>query len=327
MFKRNAFLFGAIMGTLCAAAAQMTPVIAQTDTPGAAPDRSTYDSTDGIEVSNCMVKYFNKTKIPAASQGTLTDMLVEEGMTIKKDDVIAIVDIEQAKLALDLKKAEELEAKLQAQNDVNKRDAVASAKMAEAEAKTYEDLYEKGAAPYWEMKKKRAEADRAVLRIELADLNEDTAMAVYYAKQAGTKLAEKDIEMRTVRAPFDGFIEQRIAQLGEWVQPGSPIVDVVEMDRLKIEGRIDALAYSGQIRQGMPVQIHIMVGGTRDNPTVKRFEGVLDFVSTDLGINGVYRLWATVANERLGDDWLIKPGMSGKMYLMPSNNRASGELY
>ena len=67
----------------------------------------------------------------------------------------------------------------------------------------FEELYEKNAAPYWEYRKKKAEADRAKLRIELADLNENTAMAEFIAKQIGSELAQSDIEMRTVRAEFD----------------------------------------------------------------------------------------------------------------------------
>lgn len=321
MFNRFAFPIGILAGTLFAAVIQLAPAVAQSPAP------ALQSVEEGARVTNCMVAYNNKTRVPAEKEGTLKEMNFEEGMLIKKGDVIAVVDDAQALLAVKLKKSEELEAKLQAQNDVNYRDAIATEAIASAEAKTYEDLYDKGAAPYWEMKKKRAEADRAKLRIELAELNEDSAMAAYMAKKVATELAESDIGMRTIRAPYDAFIEKRIAQLGEWVQPGSPIVEIVQMDRVRVEGRIDALRYAGQLRRGTPVTVDIAVGGTSDKPTIKRFKGTLDFISTDVGINKRHRIWVGLPNERVGDDWLIKPGMSAEITIPPMTGRPGGELY
>ena len=133
------------------------------------------------------------------------------------------------------------------------RDAVNSEKIASAEYERLTKIFtKKERRPYWEMKKKELEAERARLRIELAQLNGDTAMAVYMQKQAGTELAQSDIEMRTIKAEFDAFVENRIAQLGEWVQPGSPIVELVQMDRLRVEGYIDALNLRGPSSQRGP---------------------------------------------------------------------------
>ena len=309
MFKRNAFLFGAIVGTACAAALHVAPAIAQT-TPSPSSD-------DGLLVENCMVRFFNKTKVPSESQGKLTELKVEEGMLIKKGDVIAIVDSRQARLALKLKQAEEVVAELNAKNDVNKRDAISSEEIARAEAKSYQELYEESAAPYWEMRKKTAEADRAKLRIELADLNEDTAMAEYIAKKIGTELAQSDIEMRTIRAEFDAFVENRYAQLGEWVQPGSPIVEIVQMDRVRVEGFINALNYTGQVHKGARVQVTVTVGGTRTNPVTRKFDSIIEYKSTELDLNKRHRIWVSIPNERAGEEWLIKPGMSATMLIEP----------
>lgn len=304
MFLRNAFLSGAVFGTLCAAALHVAPAFAQP------PDFPNVDT--GILVENCMVRFINKTKVPAESQGKLTELRVEEGMSIKKGDVIAIIDSKQARLALKLKQAEELVAKLNAQNDVNKRDAVASEEIARTEAKAFEELYEKNAAPYWEYRKKKAEADRAKLRIELADLNENTAMAEFIAKQIGSELAQSDIEMRTVRSEFDAFVETRYAQLGEWVQPGSPIVEIVQMDRVRVEGYIP-LRYAGQVHRGASVEVTVTMGGTATNPVTRKLKSTIEYVSTELDLNKRHRIWVSLPNERKGEDWLIKPGMRAEM--------------
>ncbi|QEF96313.1 p-hydroxybenzoic acid efflux subunit AaeA [Stieleria maiorica] len=318
MFKRNAFFFGTLLGSVMAIAVHVAPAGAQS------AGQPSIDSDAGILVENCMVRFINKTKVPSESQGKLTQLSVEEGMSIKKGDVIAIVDDQQARLALELKEAEELVAKLNAQNDVNKRDAVQSEVIARQEAAAYRDLYAKGAAPQFEMLKKQAEADRAILRIELADLNENTAMAEYVAKKVGTKLAQSDIEMRTIRAEFDAYVENRFAQLGEWVQPGSPIVELVQMDFVRVEGFIDAFRYAGQIQKGADVKVEITVGGTSTNPVIQTFVGKIDYVSMELDLNKRHRIWVKVPNQRDGDDWLIKPGMRATMQIMPP---AAGGLF
>ena len=65
------------------------------------------------------------------------------------------------------------------------------------------------------------------------------------AKRSEREIAEFELTRRKVTAPATGFIEARIAQLGEWVQPGTPIATLIQMDRLRVEGDIDALAISG----------------------------------------------------------------------------------
>ncbi len=334
MFKRNAFLFGTMLGTACAIAVQVAPVFAQAPSAAAqapsaaaqAPSAAAQGSQgDGIFVENCMVRFVNKTKVPSETQGKLTELLVEEGMSIKKGDIIATVEAKQAQLAFEAKKAEETVAKLNAQNDINSRDAIATEKIARAEANTYEKLHERGATPYWEMRKKQAEADRALLRIELAELNEESAMAEYIAKQFGTRLAETDVEMRTIRADFDAYVENRFAQLGEWVQPGSPIVELVQMDRVRVEGFIDALNYAGQVRIGAPVQVTVIIGGTVGNPVTKVYSGNIEYVSTELDLAKRHRIWVSVPNERRGDSWLIKPGMAATMRISTSP-QATGSL-
>ncbi len=115
-----------------------------------------------------MVQYNNKVNVPAKAEGTLMELRFEEGDTVNKGDVIAIIDDTAAALALELKKAEEKEAMLNAANEVNLKDAINSEELATAEAKAYEELRRQGAIPFWEMEKKRLEAERARLRIDLA---------------------------------------------------------------------------------------------------------------------------------------------------------------
>ncbi|QDT57698.1 multidrug efflux system subunit MdtA [Stieleria bergensis] len=269
----------------------------------------------GITVERCVVKFLNKTKLPSESAGKLIKLEVEEGMAVQAGQIIAVIDARQAELTMQQKTAEEKVAKLNAENDINKRDAVETEKIARAQANSFEELYQRSAAGYWEMRKMQAEADRAKLRIELADINAKVAGAEHSITQYATQLVELEIEMRTLRADFPAYVENRYAQLGEWVQPGSPICELVQMDVVRVEGYARDL--NGLIRRGMPVKVEITVGGSIEQPQIEPFDAVIDYVSLERNINGEHRFWVKIKNKPVGNDWLVKPGMQATITVLP----------
>jgi multidrug efflux pump subunit AcrA (membrane-fusion protein) len=281
--------------------AQQTPSIAGTE----------------IRAENCFVQYINKSNVAAKAEGTLMELKFEEGATVNAGEVMAVIDDTAAKLALELKKAEEKEAVLNAANDVNLDDAVNSEKLASAEATAYEELHRERAIPFWEMEKKRLEAERARLRIDLADMQKKIAAAQMIAKFSEVKIAEYELTRRQVTAPSTGFVEERIAQLGEWVQPGTPIATLIQMDKLRVEGDVDALRYPGQIVQGMPVKVLVYSQGSAEKAL--SFDGKLGFVSMEIDINNRYRVWVELDNERTANgDWRLKPGMRAEIIIQKS---------
>ena len=262
----------------------------------------------GIRAENCMVGYINKVDIPALAEGKLKEIRFEEGVTVSADDIVAMIDDTQMRLTLKLKEAEAEEALLNAANDINKKDAINTEKIARAEAEAYKELHEEKAIPYWELRKKILEADRAELRITLADMQMRIAKEQYLAKRAELRIAEHEITRREIKAPFAGFIEKRIAQLGQWVQPGSPVATLVQMDELKVEGDFDALRYSGKITIGTPVIVRVFHNANRDDAV--EIQSVISYVSSEIDLNNRYRVWTKIKNKPLGkNDWLIKPGM------------------
>jgi len=274
-----------------------------------------------LKAENCIVKTIQSVRVPAGAEGRITEMMAIEGSNVSPGDLLALVDDTQAKLALNLRKAEEREAELNALNDVNYRDAENSERSAKAEAEAYKELRRQGAVPYWEMEKKILEADRATLRIELAELQQAVAKVQYVAKRSERELAEYELTRRSVVAPFGGFIENRMAQLGEWVQPGSPIVQLVQLDKLRVEGDIDALRYPGQIIRGTPVKVMIHANTRRSESSASdaiMVDAKIGFVSSEIDLNHRYRIWVEVENQQVGDEWVFKPGMEADILVFPS---------
>ncbi|TWT98925.1 efflux RND transporter periplasmic adaptor subunit [Neorhodopirellula pilleata] len=270
------------------------------------------DPVQRVVAENCSVKYIRNVNIPSEVEGKLIELNLEEGMNISAGDVLAIVDDTAAKLALELKKAEEKEAMLNADNDVNLQDALNSEELAQAEAESFRELYEKSAIPYYEMKKKDLEAIRAKLRIDLAQMQKKIAEAQYIAKRSEREIADYEQKRRRVLAPFDGYVENRIAQQGEWVQPGSPIATLVQLDRVRIEGVVNALEFKGRVRAGMPIRVRVFA----DSSDTQAYEtdATVGFVSSELNLRGQVRVWADIQNQK--DDsgaWIVKPGMQAEI--------------
>ena len=304
-------LFPLVALTLLVGVTLSLPATAQTEVP----------SEIEIRAANCSVRYKNRVNVSAKSEGTLVALHFEEGATLDEGELMAVIDDTAAKLAVEHKKAEEKEAVLNAANEVNLKDAINSEELASAEAKAYYQLLEQRAIPFWEHEKKRLEAKRAKLRIDLAKMQKKIAEAQMIAKFSEVKIAEHELSQRQVTAPSTGFIETRIAQLGEWVQPGSPIATLIQMDKLRVEGDFNGLRYPGEIVKGTPVQVMIYTQGTREdyyeNPDLKPYvvNAKLGYVSMEVDLNQRYRAWVEVENRKVGEDWLLKPGMEAEIVI------------
>ncbi len=295
--------------------------------PQAAPTNAP-SSSSAVQAQNCLVKTIQNIRVPAGAEGRITEMLAVEGANVKAGDVLALIDDTQAQLALRLRQAEEREAELNALNDINYRNAVKSEQLAKAEAEAYKELRRQGATPRWEMEKKILEADTAGLRIELAELQENVAKVQYIAKRTERELAEHELARRKIVAPFAGYIENRISQLGEWVQAGSPVLQLVQLDKLRVEGDIDALQHAGQIVRGTPVKVYIYTSrrasltsgtaNTTDTRDAVEIDGRIGFVSSEIDLNHRHRIWVEIENQQIGEEWVFKPGMEADIVVYPA---------
>lgn len=277
----------------------------------------------GLRADKCMVKTIRSIRLPAGAEGRITELLGTEGANVQTGDLLARIDDTQAQLLLSLRLAEEREAEMNALNDVNIRDAQNTERSATAEAEAYKELRREGAVPYWEMEKKILEADRATLRIELVTLQQDIAKIQYVAKRSERQLAEHELSRRQVVAPFSGYIENRIAQLGEWVQPGSPIFELVQLDKLRVEGDVDALRYPGLITRGTPAKVLIYANqrkSTTPSDGLVAIDAKVGFVSSEIDLNHRCRIWVEIDNQQVGEDWMFKPGMEADILLFPNGS-------
>lgn len=96
----------------------------------------------------------------------------------------------------------------------------------------------------------RVSAAEAALSGASADVRQKAAMY----RQAGAMVATASTidRYRYVRAPFAGLVTRRISSPGQFVTPSTPIVSVVQIDRVRLQANVSDKDLAG-IRVGAPV--------------------------------------------------------------------------
>ena len=160
-----------------------------------------------------------------------------------------------------------------------------------------------------DIEKKKLDWNRAQLQTQKA--KKDRALAALDAKvkEAEKRAAEIGMHKRTIRAPFDGEVQQLLVHESEWVNPGDPLLQVVKFDVMWVECYVSAKDYDPAELQGKPVTVSINLARNREAKVPGRIiyasQTVLDTTET----YGDYLVRAEVQNQRTGDFWLVRPGL------------------
>lgn len=148
------------------------------------------------------------------------------------------------------------------------------------------------------LQSKRASYDAALQ-------NAKNLRASIQASEATMKLAGRQLRDTEIRAPFDGFVEKRLVNLGELVKAQMPVMAVVRLNPLKVVAEIPE-KMAPWIKDGQPVALQ--VDAYRD----KTFEGKVSRISP--GVNASTRAFpfeALVPNT----DTLLKPGTFARVHI------------
>jgi RND family efflux transporter MFP subunit len=83
-----------------------------------------------------------------------------------------------------------------------------------------------------------------------------TDAAVVDRRRAELDLREALIERYTLEAPFAGVIARRLTDLGEWVGPDTPVLELVAVDRLRLDLQVPQ-TYFGRLGRETPVIVRL----------------------------------------------------------------------
>jgi len=76
------------------------------------------------------------------------------------------------------------------------------------------------------------------------------------ASAAAMKLADRQLRDTSIRAPFDGYIQQRMVSLGELVKAQMPVMTVVRVDPLKLRAEIPE-RMAPWVKVGQPLTLKV----------------------------------------------------------------------
>lgn len=152
-------------------------------------------------------------QLRAQVSGTLLALYVDEGAAVSVGQALALIDT--STLAESARSARS-----------GMRSAAASADVAKRNAERSEALHQAGAI-----------ADRDLEAAKSSSVAADANLADARSRLAS---AEKMLANATVRAPFRGVVSERPASVGDVLQPGSPVLTVVDPSVLKLEASVPA---------------------------------------------------------------------------------------
>lgn len=196
------------------------------------------------------------------------------------EDAVAQSKAESERLETDRKRYEALLA--QGAVSTQQYDAIRTAATVAAEqyasAKEMHDLVVEG--PRREkIDQARAALKQAEERYALVEEGPRAESIEQARAKAGTaeeqlKQAKQMLAYTELHAPFDGIVLSKSAEPGEYLNPGTPVVTVGEMDRVWLRAYINETDL-GRVRLGQKVKV------TTDSFPGKTYEGTLGFLSSE----------------------------------------------
>lgn len=215
--------------------------------------------------------------LSTAVAGIVAELAIDEGHRVETGDPLLKLDAELAQLALE---------------------------RALAEVRQRETAVEDARRRFTEAEK--VGTQRGIARTQIESLRAEVTSdeAALAASQAAAREQRAIVERHTLKAPFAGVISERLAELGEWVNPGDGLLELVATDNLRFDFRIGQENFATLSPQ-TPVEI------TLDALPGRSVPGHVDTivpVKNPSARTFLVRVLADTAAE--GDPPRITPGMS-----------------
>ena len=202
--------------------------------------------------------------VTAEIDGPVAAVNVVDSQEVKRGDVLVVIDETDARLALRQAQADLARARAQVTS------AAADVERTGIDLKRREALVESGSVSGDELTHVQNGASDAG-----AALN--AARAAVALAQARVDKAKVDLGRTVIRSPVDGVVARRQVQLGQRVQPSTPLLSVVPVEELYVNANFKEVQLA-KVRNGQKVEL---VSDLYHSKVV--FHGVVDGFSGGTG--------------------------------------------
>jgi RND family efflux transporter MFP subunit len=195
---------------------------------------------DFIEATGT-VRAAQSAQLASQVMGTITRVNVHEGDAVHRGQLLITIDEAQPRAAY-----QSATAGLQAsQQSIAAADADYA--LAESTMQRYQMLYDKkSVSPH--------EFDEVNAKLAAAKARRDAAYANSAQAEAGVAEANTAVSFTRVRAPFDGLVIAKLADVGAMAAPGVPLLVVEDPSRFRLEVNVDE-SQIGLVRLGASVPV------------------------------------------------------------------------
>lgn len=219
-----------------------------------------------------------QTMIAAEVAGRVTELSVEEGGSVAQGQVVIKIDPERKRLDL----------------------SAAQARLAQARANLRQET-----SKVERVRKLRSENVASVERLEEAETALLLAESSVRAEEAAVGVASRALKDASVSAPFAGLVAKRSVELGEYVESGKDLFELVSMNPLDAIFSLPELD-SQRITIGQHVEVTVAA------PADETFDAVVTFIAptVDPGTRTL-RVKAEIDNR----DGLLRPGLFARIHV------------
>jgi membrane fusion protein (multidrug efflux system) len=227
MKLRLAVVMGSLASLLGACAEEPEPESAQGKPVVVTPVFSR-DLEERIESSGALIAK-QRADVAAQVSGEITEVLVEEGDAVAEGAVLLEIDPERRHLERDR----------------------TGARVGETQASVAEQEREVG-----RMRALRKQGVASEMKLDQAETALQTARSRLAAARADLGVADRALRDASVRARFAGLIARRYVDLGEFVQEGQRLVDLVTLNPVEVEFHLPE-ADAARVAVGMPIEVTV----------------------------------------------------------------------
>ena len=272
-------------------------------------DRQRPSRSKSILINDAQLSLIQNTEIASPLEGMVESVKVIEGDRVGRGQPMVQLNNDQVTSELKAASAAYEAAQLEAANDVDVRYARQALQIRQRELQQNLEANQNfaGAVSESEIEKLKLIVNESELAIEQAMHDLEVAAAVAREQSAATEIVQARLEKHTVTSPIDSRVVEVLVQLGQWVEPGQPVVRLISLNPIRVECFVDGQKYGDEL---VGSRVEFSVNGQ----TSRVLRGIVEFVSPEIHpVTGQARLRATLKNP----NEVARAGMRGTLVIYP----------
>lgn len=189
------------------------------------------------------VRAAQTSQLASQTMGTITSVSVHEGDRVRRGQVLAVVDETQPRAGF---------AGAQAGVNASQQEVAAAEAdyaLAQSTLQRYQGLFDKRSISPQEF-------DEVKTRFAAAQARLAGARAGKAQAEAAQAQARTNLDFSRIRAPFDGVVTAKLADVGMMAAPGTPVLVVEDPSRFRLEATVDE-GTLGMVRLGDQVGVDL----------------------------------------------------------------------